>query len=186
MRVPEKSPSTVAEAPPRDPAEVAVPSVFQRTFQYPRVVLFIVVMIGYVLSLALLFVAAIGLSDDELVAVAAVLGLFGFIALAASVKGSWGLAKGPRVYLITLEPEEIIWGIVGDEQRLDVSEIASIHYAVDTDSESANDLTLASKTHAGERLPVRKISLLVPRKVRPKLLAFLRAHYTDIKLSISE
>ena len=165
---------------------MAVPLVFQRTFRYPRVFLFISVVIGYVVSLALLLFAAVGLSDSEFIGIAAVFGLFGLIALAASVKGSWGLAKGPRIYLITLEPEELIWGCVGDEQRLDVSEIASIHYAVDTDSDSSNDLTLAFKTHAGERFPIRHINLLVPRKVRPKLLAFLKAHYSDAKLSISE
>lgn len=186
MRVPEKSPRVITEVPPRDPREEAAPVVFQRTFQYSRAVLFIAVVIGYLLAFTLLLFPAILISDGEFIGIALLFGLFGLGVLAASVKGSWGLAKGPRVYLLTLEHEEIIYGCIGEEQRLPAAELASIHYTVDTDSDGDNSLTLAFKTHAGERIHIREINQLVPRKLRPKLMAFLKTHYPEAKCLISE
>ena len=185
MEVTERNDRPVDETPPLI-ERGEVPRVFQRTYRGSRVALCIGVVTGYLFSLVLLLFAAVGLTDPEFVAMGVVFGLFGLIALVASVAGSWRLIKGPTVYFITLEPDEVIWGGVGDERRLAVSEIASIHYAVDTDSDSSVDLTFAFKTHAGERLPVRRIDRLVPRKIRPKLLAYLRTHYSDARLLVSE
>lgn len=186
MRVPEKSPRIVSETPPRDPTEQLAPAVFQRRFQFSRAILFIAVLIGYLFALAFLLVAAVLISDGEFIAISLVLGLFGLGALAASINGSWILAKGPRVHLLILEPEEVVYGWVGEEQRLSANEIASIHYTLDTDSDGDSSLTLAFKTHAGERVDISEINYLVPRKLRPKLLAFLKAHYPDVRRMISE
>ena len=112
--------------------------------------------------------------------------LFGLIALVASLKGSWTIASGPKVHFLSLEPDDIVWGCRGEEQRLRISDIASIYYTVDTDSDGASNLSLTFKTHDDERFSVQQMNYLVPRKLRPKLLAFLKTSYPGTTLHISD
>lgn len=185
MKVSERNDRPVDEAPDRKDGFVQ-PPVFQRTFQHSRVVLSIAVLLGSLVAFALLLIGGAVISDGELFGIAVVFGVFGLAVLAVSVKGAWALVGGPKVHVLCLEPDGVVWGVQGAECRLELSEIASIRYTIDTDSDGAGDLSLVFKTHDGERLSVNYVSDLVPRKSRPKLLAYIRATYPETPLLISQ
>jgi len=180
MKVPERNPRPVPEAPPRGD-EAVVPPVYHKTKRQSRVAAFIVIVIGFCVSLCLLLFAAVGVSGSEFFAIAVVIGLFGFALFAVSLRGVWNLAEGPKIRVITFEPEQIVWGYVGKEKRIDAEEVASIDWLVDSD----NQLTLSLRTRAGKRVSFYDIDYLVSRKSRPKLLGILKANYPDSALSVS-
>lgn len=181
MKVPERNARPVDEAPPGK-GEVTAPVVYHKIKRSTRVPAIIAIVIGYIVSFCLLIVGAISLTDTEIFAVGVVLVVFGAGVLGASIKGSWSLSNGPLIHVLTLDAEEIVWGYLGKEERLPVEWLASIDWHVDSD----NALTLSLRTHEGKRKSIVYIDYLVPRKSRPKLLAFLKANYPDAALSVSE
>lgn len=182
MRVPGKSPRIVTEAPPRDPSQAIAMAVFHRIKHTSRVLAFIVIVIGFCVSLCLLLFGSVGLADGEFIEMGIVITLFGLGVLAVCIKGAWGLTKGPVIHVITFEPDRVVWGYVGKEQALEASEIQSIDWRITTD----NDLTLSVRTRAGKRITFHYIDRLVHRKQRAELLAHLKICYPDAAFSESD
>ena len=180
MKIPERSVRPVDEASLRD--EAKLPAVFHRIKRDSQVFAFIVILIGYCFSFCVLFVGAVLITDSESLPVSIVFILFGLLVLIVCGRGSWALAKGPLVHVLTFEIDHIVWGYVGREQTLGVSEIESINWRVDDD----NELTLSLRTRAGKRFTFYYIDRLVPRKQRAELLAYFKACYPDVALSESD
>ena len=181
MKVPERNPRPILKAPPRGD-EVAVPPIYHKIKRESRVFGFVTIVIGFCVSFCLMLFAAVGISDSEFVEIGIVIAIFGIALLAVCLRWAWSLAQGPKIRVITFEPDQIVWGCVGKEKQIDATEIGSVDWFVDSDSQ----LTLSLRTRAGKRISFYYIDYLVSRKSRPKLLAFLTANYPDAPLSISE
>lgn len=180
MKVPERNARPIEEAPLQ--GELNVPAVFHRTKRVSRVFAFVAVLIGYCISFCLLLIGAICLTDAEIFPIGVVLALFGAGILGACVKSSIALSRGALIQVLTFERDRVAWGYLGKEHEVHVSQIESFNWTVDLDG----DLTLSLRTKAGKRFTFAHLYNLVHRKERPTLLAYLKATYPDIDLSVSE
>ena len=145
---------------------------FHRTKRDSRVVGFVV--LSFVLVLSMIFML-IGFMDFDGEGIGFRM-VFGFVGLAIFVlflRGGWFLTGGGRVHVLSMTASEIEWGFMGDEKRLEVSEVSSFYWD-DTDS---FHFSIFRKDGKQVRLPY--IETVVPHKSRGIFLAFLRNNYPE-------
>ena len=157
---------------------VQTDDVFHRTKRCSQILGFVGVVLGIALSGLFLLVGAVGLGIAGEVgwAVPLVIGGMGGVLFAVCVRWAWRLTSGPMVLVLTIDSQGIAWGTLGREKTLAIQEIHSFRWNVNIDG----DLHFSVRCKDGRRRSVTYADMLLSRKDRPSLLAYLRQHHGDL------
>jgi hypothetical protein len=155
--------------------------VFHRVKRSSSILGFIGVSFGLILSGIFMLIGAVGLQEAEFWFGTVVFGLIGIGVFVICLRGGWSLATAPMIHVLTFEPDQVTWGYAGKEKSLDMAEVESIRWSVDSDGE----LHLSLRKRGGKRVAFPNIDTLVKPKHRPILLAYLQNRYPSIRLELS-
>lgn len=89
-------------------------------------------------------------------------------------RGAWKLIDGRPVHVISLDEEKFVWGSVGSEKEIDLSEIREFYW------DDTEDFTFHLDTKKGKRIRLPYISHTVGLRSRRELLASLRNHPAEV------
>lgn len=143
-----------------------------------RVLAFIGLLIAIPASLLLTLIGASFLEGMfQSYTLAIIIGLVGIALLAISIRGAWKLTTAPRHHIFSMDEETLQHGYLGREKTIPIADTLRIYW------DDTEDLTLTITRKDGTKVRLPYISLAVPHKRRPQLLAYLRTAHPDIPLT---
>ncbi len=134
--------------------------------------------VAFIIAVFFMGIGFIGIGSNSYSWCQMIFGLVGIGLFILFMRGGWMMASGPYIHILSITEDQFIWGRLGKEKMLAISEIQSFYW-----HEFDRDLTFRINAKDGKSYRIISIENIVSLKNRPKFKAYLKNVHSKIPVS---
>ncbi len=150
--------------------------IFHRTNRDSKINGFIGLSFCLFLSVVFMSLGFHSLAEGEWSSFEVVFGVAGMAVFVIFIRGAWMMSGGSLTHVFSIDREKVIWGFIGKEKELNISEVKTIYW------NDSDGFTMNMSKYDGSIIRFPYIETVVSYKSKGELLKFLRTTLSAIPI----